>query len=152
MHHRLEPAYHRRGVLRAGLAGEGQGGARAAEQHVELVLVGLGDRGQVGDAAVARDDYGQRAQREAQLEALGDFRHRLDPRFMRDLGRGETQRNFGSVGDSRQPLELGAPGLQLRMIVGEPEQCARVALGDSRTLHRRASCASFSSKPRSRRA
>src|SRR5271154_2935598 len=40
-HHRLEPADHGLGVLRAWLAREGQCGAGPAEQHVELVLIGL---------------------------------------------------------------------------------------------------------------
>src|SRR5271170_6258409 len=71
---------------------------------------------------------------------------------MGHFGRGQAQGNFGGVPDTRQALELGAPRLQLVAILGKSEQPARIALGDSGALHRGASCASLSSKPRSRRA
>jgi hypothetical protein len=49
----------RSAFFRLRLARESQSRARAAEQHVELVLVGLGDRDQIGDPPMTRHYHRQ---------------------------------------------------------------------------------------------
>jgi hypothetical protein len=83
------------------------------------------------DPSVARNDRRERAQREAQLQELGDLRYRLQAQRFGKLGRGQARSKLGGLDGARQPCELVAPGLELILLGGQFEQRSRVAFGDS---------------------
>src|SRR5208282_6265077 len=143
---RLEATHYARnfGVRRLNRKGERR--ALTAHRLIEQVAIRLGDRTELANAAVARDHERKRAQGEAEIEAFGNFRHRLLPRLLGQLGRRETLEQLGRIDHRRQPLELDAP-LFLVALVCQIEQGARVTPGDSRTFHCRSPGASLSMKP-----
>src|SRR5580704_17534171 len=117
-----------------------------AHRLVDQIAIRLGDSTNLADASMARDDDRKRADREAEIQALGNLGHRFLPRLIGQLRRCEALEQFGRLDYCGQPFELGAP-LLLVAPVCEVEQGARIALGDARTLHRGSPVPSFSMKP-----
>src|ERR1700735_1612841 len=126
----LESADHARYLGVGRLNRKGQGRALTAHLLIEQLAIRLGNRANLADAPVARYPHRERATREAELEALANLRHRLLPRLIGQLGRREAIDKLRRLDHRGQPFELGAP-LLLVALVGQIEQGARVALGDS---------------------
>ena len=105
----LESADHARdfGVRRFNRKRERR--ALTAHRLVYQVAIRLGDSTNLADASVARDHNRERAHREAEIEALGNLRHRLLPRLIGQLRRCEALEQFGRLDHRGQPFELGAP-------------------------------------------